>query len=296
MRRGLRAAAAALAAAALLTAAGCTGDGDSSDARARAGGSPAGEARPSPRPTGPVWDTSPRSIAALGDSITRGFDACGALSDCPEVSWSTGDSSDVNSLAARLKTSPSKTWNLARTGARMQDLSGQLDKAIARRPQLVTILMGANDACRPTTTRMTAVGSYRQLFADALTRLRRELPHTQVYVSSVPDLERLWEVGHNNEMTRQIWSLGICPSMLESPVDFDPRTVDRRARVTDRVRDYNEVLRTECAKHPLCRYDGGASYKFRFSSSHLSKWDYFHPNRSGQGKLAELAYARIRSS
>src|SRR4051794_41853969 len=46
----------------------------------------------------------PNSMAAAGDSITRGFDAtlfgC-LLSDCPNYSWSTGASSSVTSQYRR---------------------------------------------------------------------------------------------------------------------------------------------------------------------------------------------------
>src|SRR4051812_49511881 len=46
----------------------------------------------------------PNSMAATGDSITRGFDAtlfgC-LLSDCPNYSWSTGASSSVTSQYRR---------------------------------------------------------------------------------------------------------------------------------------------------------------------------------------------------
>ncbi|MEV6108840.1 GDSL-type esterase/lipase family protein [Streptomyces sp. NPDC051940] len=288
---GVRSVTAVAGVTALLALAGCSA-GDP-NAEARAATSPPARAKASPRPKGPQWDTSPGSLAALGDSITRGFDACDALADCPEVSWATGTSGDVDSVAARLGTPANRVWNFARTGAQMDDLPAQTDEAIARKPELVTILMGANDACVTTPTAMTSVGTYRQTFASVLAELRQRLPKTQVYVSSVPNLERLWKVGHNNEMTRRIWSLGICQSMLKSPVSFDPQTVNRRTAVLDRVRAYNEALRTECAKHPLCRYDEGATFTFAFTPSHLSKWDYFHPNKSGQGELAELAYDRI---
>ncbi|MFF4291743.1 SGNH/GDSL hydrolase family protein, partial [Streptomyces sp. NPDC001633] len=96
-----------------------------------------------------VWDRSPASIAAVGDSITRGFDACTVLSDCPEVSWATGTSEQVDSLAVRLlgrAQAADHSWNYAETGARMADLPGQMADAAVRRPQLVTVMVGANDA------------------------------------------------------------------------------------------------------------------------------------------------------
>ena len=48
------------------------------------------------------------SMAAMGDSITRGFNACGFYVDCPSRSWSTGTNTTVNSHYLRLRaTEPS---------------------------------------------------------------------------------------------------------------------------------------------------------------------------------------------
>ncbi|MDR3080783.1 MAG: SGNH/GDSL hydrolase family protein [Streptomyces sp.] len=297
-RRALTAAA-SLTAAVALTATGCSGG---SDGAQESGGNGVGKTstqaekqakRPSPKPS-PAWNKRPDSLAALGDSITRGFDACGLLTDCPKVSWATGTDPKVDSLARRLLRAPEKqSWNFARTGARVSDLQGQADAAIAHKPQLVTILIGANDACRTTTAGMTAVGTFRTTFAASLQEIRRKLPKTQVYVSSVPDLQRLWQVGKGNPMTKQIWKLGICQSMLQSPDATDQASVNRRTMVRQRVIAYNQVLKEECAKVRLCVYDGGAAFDFDFTSRHLSKWDFFHPNTSGQHTLAEIAFKRI---
>lgn len=100
----------------------------------------------------PRWNTAPASIAAVGDSITRGFDACSVLADCPEVSWATGNDPAVRSLATRLlgdAEAPARSWNYAVTGSRMADLPAQLAGAAAHKPDLVTVMVGSNDACRP---------------------------------------------------------------------------------------------------------------------------------------------------
>src|SRR3954469_303336 len=98
VRRGLAKAAVVLSAAVLLS--GCFGGGAPHPDRADGDGA-AAAAGPAPKPT-PTWDTHPASLAALGDSITRGFDACGLLADCPAASWATGRRADVDSLATRL--------------------------------------------------------------------------------------------------------------------------------------------------------------------------------------------------
>ncbi|NGN67429.1 SGNH/GDSL hydrolase family protein [Streptomyces sp. A7024] len=285
--------------AAVLTLSACT-DGSSDDGGSQAKSAPdqGSQAKPRPKPKPepkpkPAWRQRPTSIAALGDSITRGFDACKPLADCPQVSWATGTDAQVDSLAARL--GAKQRWNFARTGAQVADLPVQANEAIARKPELISILIGANDACRPTTAGMTSVGTFRTTVADSLRSIRKGLPKTQVYVASVPDLERLWEVGKDNPVTQQIWKLGICQSMLKSPQASTTADDGRRGRVRDRVREFNRVLREECAKVSLCRFDGNATFQYDFSVADLSKWDYFHPSKTGQASLAEIAYRKVTS-
>ncbi len=242
------------------------------------------------------WTMDFTSVASVGDSITRGFHACGVLSDCPEVSWATGSDPRLRSLAQRLLKQPvteENAGNFAKTGASMADLPGQIEAAMAQRPDLVTVLMGANDACQDSAEEMTPVDEFRADFGYALRTVRRASPETRVYVSSIPDLQRLWTEGREDPMARQIWQLGVCPSMLKDPDAMDQASVDRRKAVTARVSAYNEVLRDVCRKDKLCRYDGGAVFDVRFTRSLLSTWDYFHPGKSGQERLAEIAYGKI---
>ncbi|MFD9337259.1 SGNH/GDSL hydrolase family protein [Streptomyces sp. NPDC060028] len=248
---------------------------------------------------GPRWNTAPASIAAVGDSITRGFDACSVLADCPEVSWATGNDPEVRSLAARLLGDaevPARSWNLAVTGSRMADLPGQLTAAAAHKPDLVTVMVGSNDACRPAASSMTSVAAFRKGFETALADLRTASPASQVYVSSVPDLQRLWEQGKDDPMVRRIWSLGICQSMLADPQSAAAGATARREQVRARVVEYNEVLREVCAKDALCRYDGGAVFQYPFGAEQLSRWDWFHPGKGGQARLAELAHRQVTAA
>ncbi|MEW5353724.1 SGNH/GDSL hydrolase family protein [Streptomyces sp. 16-176A] len=286
----LRAAHAVVAVTAVLAAAGCdtVGRGTSGDTGARAG-------RPSASPT-PEWDTSPDSVAAVGDSITRGFDACAVLTDCPEVSWATGSDAAVNSLAVRLlgvAGASQHSWNHAVTGARMRDLKAQMDKAVVHRPELVAVMVGANDACRASTAEMTSVADFRTQFQDAMNTLRQTLPKTQVYVSSVPNLKRLWSEGRTNPLGKQIWKLGICPSMLGDADALDGAATARRETVQARVVAYNKVLADVCAKDRRCRFDHDAVFDYRFGAQQLSHWDWFHPSRNGQARLAEIAYRTV---
>lgn len=282
--------------------AGC-GSGGGGDGVSRSA-SPAApsSASPSPSPTAAPasgWDPRPGSVAAVGDSITRGFDACSALADCPEVSWATGTDSQVRSLAVRLlgaSGAADRSWNHAASGARMVQLPEQMALAAKERPELVTVMIGANDACRDSVRLMTPVADFRASFEASMRQLRAGAPKAQVYVSSVPDLKRLWSTGRGNETGKKIWDLGICRSMLADADDLGPAAVARRDTVRDRVVAYNEVLRDVCAKDRHCRYDGGAVFGFRFTGAQLSPWDWFHPSRDGQARLAEIAYRTITAA
>ncbi|MFE9725291.1 SGNH/GDSL hydrolase family protein [Streptomyces sp. NPDC005794] len=294
-RRRVRSVAAGLAAVAVIGAAalaGCTSDGGPGTR------STAGARSPSPSPT-PLWDVSPASVAAVGDSITRGFDACAVLADCPEVSWATGTDGGVKSLAVRLlgaSKATSHSWNHAVSGARMAQLPEQMALAAQERPELVTVMIGANDACRDSVELMTPEADFRASFEASMRQLRAAAPKTQVYVSSVPDLKRLWSTGRENPLGKQIWKLGICRSMLGDADDMGAAAVARRDAVQERVVAYNGVLRDVCARDERCRYDGGAVFDYRFTGEQLSEWDWFHPGRNGQARLAEIAYRNVTAS
>lgn len=295
VRHRSRTALAALAAMSFLgtaALAGCDSGPDRTTKGAAAGQRPSAAAAPG-------WDRSPGSIAAVGDSITRGFDACSVLADCPEASWSTGTDSAVRSLAVRLlgaSGAAARSWNHARTGARIAQLPEQMALAAKEDPDLVTVMIGSNDACRDSVRAMTPVADFRALFEASMRQLRSAAPESQVYVSSVPDLKRLWSTGRGNQLGKEIWKLGICKSMLGDADNLGASAVARRAAVQERVVAYNKVLSEVCAKDVHCRYDGGAVFDYRFTGKQLSQWDWFHPGRNGQARLAEIAYRNVTAA
>ncbi|MQS06904.1 SGNH/GDSL hydrolase family protein [Streptomyces alkaliphilus] len=238
-----------------------------------------------------VPDDGSPVLVALGDSITTGFDSCGVLADCPEVSWSTGTEPDVESLASRLDIT--RVWNEAVSGARMADLPAQAQRAAAREPDLVTVLIGANDACAATPATMTPVEDFRADFEEALGIIRDGAPDARLFVASVPDLQHLWEEGRQYPEALQVWRFGICPSMLADPEALTPQAEERRTEVRERVVEYNAALAEVCADDVNCRYDDGAVFEYTFTADDLSEWDWFHPSREGQRALAELAYERL---
>ncbi|WP_299530470.1 SGNH/GDSL hydrolase family protein [uncultured Streptomyces sp.] len=290
-RRG-RVAAVTAAALSLAVLAGCTSGGDDGPKSAPGSGrQSAGAAAPAS-----AWNREPASVAAVGDSMTRGFDACSVLADCPEVSWATGTDASVDSLALRLLGPAhirTHSWNHAVSGARIAQLPEQMAAAAKDRPGLVTVMIGANDACRASVDVMTPVEDFRASFEASMRALRSAAPKTQVYVASVPDLHRLWSTGRQHDLVKKIWALGICTSMLGDADDLGEAATARRSAVRDRVMAYNQVLREVCAKDELCRHDGGAVFDYPFTGAQLSTWDWFHPGRAGQARLAEIAYRAV---
>lgn len=239
----------------------------------------------------------PASMASLGDSITRGFDACGFYVDCTNESWSTGGDSAINSHYRRiLMVSPAISGhnnNDAKTGAKAADLAGQAQTAVAQGVQYVTVLIGANDACTSSEATMTPVSTYRSQIDAALATLHTGLPNAKLLLVSIPDIKRLWAIDRYNLGALSVWSLGhICQSMLANPLSNSSTDNARRDRVRQRVVDFNSQLADACTTYGSnCRYDGGAVFNYPFVPSQISGWDYFHPSRSGQTVLASITYA-----
>ena len=203
-------------------------------------------------PAGPAQAAvdRPTRMASLGDSITRGFNACGWFFDCTSRSWSTGSDSAVNSHYRRLAAVRSlTTYNAAKTGAKANALPAQAGTAVSQGAKYATVLIGANDACtvvgqhddQPSTASAPASDAGA---ADARERWRERRSSSR----RVPNINQLWQVGKVSSSARTAWAaFGICQSMLRNPTSTQQADVDRRAQVRQRVVDYNTVLSQECA-------------------------------------------------
>ena len=246
---------------------------------------------------GPAVTGYPNSIAAAGDSITRGYDADAVFppGERLQYSWATGTSSKVNSLYERiLAANPAISGNGlndAATGAKMSDLAGQVSTAVSQHAAEVVILLGGNDACTSTVAAMTPVTTYRSEFASAMKTLSLGLPDARIYVLSVPNVYRLWLILHTNASARAVWSAAsICQSLLANPTSTATADVQRRAQVRARVVAFNKQLQQVCATFVHCRFDANAVFNNNFLVSDVNTLDYFHPSISGQAKLAGVAW------
>ncbi|MGW4293225.1 GDSL-type esterase/lipase family protein [Micromonospora chersina] len=252
-----------------------------------------GEGSASPRPSGSAPPGAPVVLTALGDSVTTGFGSCLVLVSCERNSWSSGDGIRVHSLYRRLHDdNPAlRAYNRAVPGARAAGLTDQARAAVRDRADLVTVLIGANDACRDDIDEMTPVATFRRQVDAALAVLRKGRPKARLLVVSLPDLHRLWEIGHTESRAVRAWSRGICPALLADATSTAPAAVARRARFRERIDAYDGQLRAACRAYgSRCRWDGGAVHRTRFSLDEVNALDWFHPNAAGQDRLADVAW------
>jgi lysophospholipase L1-like esterase len=238
----------------------------------------------------------PGSMSGTGDSITRAFNACPIpYVDCPSKSWATGSNAAVNSIYLRIRavnpTITGRAFNDARSGAKMDELPGQMTTASGRNVNAVTVQMGGNDVCTSSASSMTSVASFRASFTLALQTITANPNVTTVYVTSVPDAYRLWELFRNSFTARTVWSLfGVCQSLLARPTSMQQADVDRRNAVRARTVAFNQVLEEVCAAFEVCVFDGWAVFCTRFTTGDVTARDYFHPSEAGQRKLADVAW------
>jgi lysophospholipase L1-like esterase len=299
MRLARRTLAAALTALAALSAAACSGPHPAPASPtagapvARAGGTPVPRSAATVRPI--------TSVAALGDSLSRGFDACSHYGDCTSVSWGTGTSATVDSLATRLAAGQGgrrpRVHNDARSGATVADLDRQVSLAIGQRPDLVTVLLGANDACRPSVDDMTSAADYAAALGGGLRRLADALPGATILVASVPDVPNLLPVAAGNETARFLWrAAGSCQSALADPQSKAVPALARREVVRERIDEYDFALQTACGRIDHCVYDGGALHAYQPTIGQLSALDYFHPSVVGLRELAATEWRVLQAA
>jgi lysophospholipase L1-like esterase len=190
---------------------------------------------------------------AMGDSFTAG-----AAGDAVAVRW-------PDLLAARLRRqTPGLVYrNLAVPGARSDEVAqDQLGVAVGLRPDVLTLVCGANDvllSVRPDVER------YGATLSAMLARLRRELPEAAVLTATTPNF-----AGHLglHERSRRRVAQGL----------------ERLAEVTRLVARRHAVTCLEFAGHPE------ATARDNYAG------DGYHPSPGAQRRAADAFGAALRSS
>jgi lysophospholipase L1-like esterase len=268
----------------------------------------------------------PRVMAALGDSITRGYNTTGNGCptgpglDCPKNSWATGTNPAVDSVRERLDAispQPITAYNDAVSGARAVNLLGQAEVAAGQDPDFVLIEIGANDACASTPT---PTATFREQVREAMQVLVAGNKQIYIQLMSIPDINNLrtifTEPPDPNALLR--WELfHVCQGLLANPLSTEPADEARREAFREQVMAYNAALAEVCAEFKRCLWDNEAVFNSEFTPADVanvtntggldippfnlvpvigpgnpnSTADYFHPSVSGQAKLAEAAWS-----
>jgi len=249
----------------------------------------------------------PRVMAALGDSITRGFNTSGPgcptgpSLDCPQNSWATGTNPEVDSVRERLDAispQPLTAYNDAVSGARAVNLLGQAQTAAAQDPDFVLIEIGANDACALPSPTPTA--TFREQVREAFEVLVSANKQVYIQLMSIPDINNLrtifTEPPDPNAIGR--WeAFQVCQGLLANPLSTEPADEERREAFRAQVIAYNEALAEVCAEFKRCIWDEYAVFESGFTTADVATVantptaDYFHPSVSGQAKLAAATWS-----
>jgi lysophospholipase L1-like esterase len=178
------------------------------------------------------------TYVALGDSFTAGL--------VPgEPRWADE--------VARALGPDTRYENLAWVGATSADVEcRQLDEALDMRPDVVTIVCGANDVLE--SVRPDA-DEYAKRLSRIFTRMRREAPEAEVVTATYPDISRF--------------------------LDLRPRS---RARVEKGMRLFNAACRAVARRHEVALLEGfdhpAAAERGTYAE------DGFHPSEEGHRRAA----------
>jgi lysophospholipase L1-like esterase len=264
----------------------------------------AGCSAPAPEPTSSASpEAAPfeiTAIASLGDSMSLAVNACDRSGSCPEVAWSTGTDPQVQSLASRVAETSGAvptTEIIASDGASVESLPAQAERAVELEPDLVTVLIGANDVCAPSFDEITPEDAFAQNVTTAFDILATGLPDARVYVSSLPNLVRLIDAKKDDPTAVATWKkIAQCRSLLFNATSSEQADVDRRASISTLIETFNGVLADACATHPHCIWDDDAAFDLEFTGDDVSTIDFFHPSATGQQKLAAVAWDILTTS
>ncbi|MGY1606497.1 MULTISPECIES: SGNH/GDSL hydrolase family protein [unclassified Geodermatophilus] len=151
----------------------------------------------------------PLVFAVLGDSSAVGLGVERAA-ETPGVL--------LAAALAELAERPVRLVRLAVSGAESCELDPQVEQAVAQRPDLVLIMIGANDV----TTRTRPAVSVRHL-ADCVRRLREA--GAEVVVGTCPDLGTIRPIGQPLRLLARRWSRQLAAAQTIAVVEAGGRTV-----------------------------------------------------------------------
>lgn len=177
---------------------------------------------------------TPISFAMLGDSTGAGLGV-----DVPEETAAVRLAEGLAAIADR----PVRLTNVAISGSRSQELDEQVTQALAVRPEVAAIMIGANDV----TQRVPAADSVRHL-DDAVRRLRAA--DCQVVVATCPDLGSIKPVKQPLRWIAQRASRQLAAAQTVVVVERGGRTVSIGSLLGERFAAEPHVMFSADRYHP----------------------------------------------
>lgn len=214
----------------------------------------------------------PRVVVALGDSISRGFDARWPKEN-DSLNWATGTA--IQSYWLKVSDDGGRAENLAVSGSTSSSMLWQIP-FIADDATDVTVMIGSNDACG-------GFGEYtKENVTTALHLIRDRLPAARIVLVAIPRISSVFETRHQYPYCRFVWALSnTCPAFLGALVSDDDRNAAQQ-----RLDALNEDLR-------LAALDYGAEFiaaigELELGPGDVSAIDCFHPSVQGQQRLSDI--------
>lgn len=262
----------------------------------------------------------PKRLVSLGDSITEAINAelflpWEGITPNEWASWVNGKHgkreerfglSDVNSHHQRLTElygkKKRKNKSAAFAGADSEDLARQAAKAVKKKADYVTVLIGHNDVCDDDFAGIPSDAEFETNVRAAFDALRAGLPPgATIYTLGMIDIYRLWEIGD------MLTALGVleCQEIWENELfDFTPcgtmfgpdlDDADRQF-TRGRIVAFNQILAALSAEYDAADehhhwHYSNAAFELVFEPDDVSPIDCFHPSAEGQRKLSEATWA-----
>jgi lysophospholipase L1-like esterase len=267
----------------------------------------------------PAPRRDPLRLASLGDSVTEAinaeeFNPLKGLTRNRWASWVNGytkdwnsllDRTDVNShnqrISAQFGKEGRKNKLMAKRGAESEKLFKQARKAVKRRSDYVTILMGQNDVCGDDVSEIPIDAEFEANVRAGFDVLREGLPPgATIYTLAIIDIYRLWQIGDEleafgiiecSELWERLGSKIPCATML----DPDNEEADRQF-TRGRIIAFNTILANlvdeYAAEDPLHYWEfTDVSFTMQFEADDVSAIDCFHPSAEGQARLSAETWA-----
>lgn len=273
-----------------------------------------------------VPHAAPTKQANAGDSISQGFGANGLPFDQPSLSWVQGTDDRVGSVFERYVSTQGAFTQEPESvsGAEMvggdDNVAAQASRICAQTPAptRVALLLGGNDVCnRPRSSSADAaanlysVATWTNALRAGLDQLAACLPPgSVVQVLSMPRVDYLYDAGR----AKSAWcSWVVWPLANVCRVVTAEASAARRAQIGARIDAYNDALAGEVhaygtssnGRNPrgvafLTDWAGRISVgherssvgTYRFGAGDINGVDCFHPNITGQARIACLAWGK----